>query len=149
MTAVMLETIRKGFWSASDEQRAALASMHADLIEVHGAGCSEFVCGNPALRQFISESLSAAAAQRYASDLDAAVSNPDATASLVLTERSDASGNAAEPTEPRQQPSASAIERDTAPADRVNALWMLAGILLALAVGGMLLVPRALRRAHS
>ena len=149
MTAVMLETIRKGFWSASDEQRAALASMHADLIEVHGAGCSEFVCGNPALRQFISASLSAAAAQRYASDLDAAVSNPDATASLVLTERRDASGNAAEPTEPRQQPSPSAIERDTAPADRVNALWMLAGILIALAVGGMLLVPRALRRAHS
>lgn len=28
-------------------------------------------------------------------------------------------------------------------------LWIVAGILIALAVGGMLLAPRALRRVHS
>lgn len=31
----------------------------------------------------------------------------------------------------------------------ILSLWIVAGILLGLAVGGMLLVPRALRRAHS
>ena len=31
----------------------------------------------------------------------------------------------------------------------ILSLWIVAGTLLALAVGGMLLVPRALRRAHS
>ena len=31
----------------------------------------------------------------------------------------------------------------------ILSLWIVAGILLGLAVGGMLLVPRALRRMHS
>lgn len=87
ITAVMLETARKGFWDASDEQRGELAALHAELIETHGAGCSGFVCGNPPLREFIASLLSESAAASYEAQLDEAVTNPNAQDSLVLTER--------------------------------------------------------------
>ena len=57
LTAVMLETIRKGMWKASSEQIKNIASMHEESIAKHGAGCSGFVCDNAKLRDFISDQL--------------------------------------------------------------------------------------------
>ena len=73
MTAVLLETARKGFWDASDAQLSELATRHADNVKAFGTSCSSFVCGNTALRGFIEARLSAEAAQVYAAQIDRSV----------------------------------------------------------------------------
>ncbi|PWJ41886.1 cobaltochelatase subunit CobN [Sediminitomix flava] len=70
MTAVMLETIRKGYWKASEQQIAKLSELHTELIQKHNAGCSGFVCDNTKLKSFISEQLSEENQQAYASALE-------------------------------------------------------------------------------
>ena len=53
MTAVMLETIRKGYWNATPETIQKLADEHTTWVGAYGAGCSGFVCDNPKLKSFI------------------------------------------------------------------------------------------------
>lgn len=65
MTAVMLETVRKGMWKASKEQVAAMAKLHAQLVKEHEAGCSGFVCDNEKLKQFINKNIDSDLAQQY------------------------------------------------------------------------------------
>ncbi|MDE6609252.1 MAG: cobaltochelatase subunit CobN, partial [Muribaculaceae bacterium] len=69
MTAVMLETVRKGMWDATPEQIANMAELHTEMVEKYGAACSGFVCDNAKLREFIKSNVSEQAAGRY----DAAV----------------------------------------------------------------------------
>jgi cobaltochelatase CobN len=59
MTAIMLETIRKGMWTPSDEVVQRLAELHAELVARHGAGCSYETCGNAKLHEFLATALSA------------------------------------------------------------------------------------------
>lgn len=65
MTAVMLETVRKGMWNATPEQVATLAELHTEVVNESGAACSSFVCDNPKLREFISSKVSREAASNY------------------------------------------------------------------------------------
>ncbi|MDE6819283.1 MAG: cobaltochelatase subunit CobN, partial [Muribaculaceae bacterium] len=65
ITAVMLETVRKGMWSASDEQVAELARLHTEVVNRHEPSCSGFVCNNPKLREFIASKTDAQAAAIY------------------------------------------------------------------------------------
>ena len=65
ISAVMLETARKGMWQASDEQLAALAALHTELVDKHGPSCSEFVCDNARLREFVASKSSPEAARNY------------------------------------------------------------------------------------
>lgn len=65
MTAVMLETARKGMWKASPEQIKALAELHTEMVEKHGAACSGFVCDNAKLREYIASNVSKPAAEAY------------------------------------------------------------------------------------
>lgn len=65
ISAVMLETARKGMWQASDEQLAALAELHTELIDKHGPSCSGFVCDNAKLRDFIASKSAPEAARNY------------------------------------------------------------------------------------
>ena len=58
MTAVMLETVRKGMWKASPEQIKTLADLHVKLVNDNDAGCSGFVCNNQKLQQFIEKNIS-------------------------------------------------------------------------------------------
>lgn len=53
MTAVMLETARKGYWTPGDETLHNLAEIHAELVEKHGAGCSYETCGNRKLQDYV------------------------------------------------------------------------------------------------
>ena len=53
MTAVMLETIRKGYWKADAKTRKELAQLHAKLVKKYDAGCSGFVCDNKKLQKMI------------------------------------------------------------------------------------------------
>ena len=65
ISAVMLETARKGMWQASDEQLAALAALHTELVDKHGPSCSEFVCDNARLREFVASKSAPEAARNY------------------------------------------------------------------------------------
>jgi cobaltochelatase CobN len=57
MTAVIMESARKGMWKATDEQLKEVASLHAELLQDHTAGCSGFICDNAKLKDFISLNL--------------------------------------------------------------------------------------------
>ncbi len=59
MTAIMLETIRKGLWNPSDDVIQRLAELHAELVARHGAGCSYETCGNAKLHEFLAAALHA------------------------------------------------------------------------------------------
>ncbi|MCY4429977.1 MAG: cobaltochelatase subunit CobN [Rhodospirillales bacterium] len=74
MTAVMLETVRKGYWEATDEQIAVLSQLHARLVDEFEAGCSGFVCDNVLLASFIAENLPADLAGTYQDTLQRAQS---------------------------------------------------------------------------
>ncbi len=83
MTAVMLETVRKGYWEASARQVEVLAELHTQLVEEFEAGCSGFVCDNAALASFIAEQAPPDLAASYRSELQRAL-----TSSVELTEAS-------------------------------------------------------------
>lgn len=65
ISAVMLETARKGMWKASDEQLAELAALHTELIDKFGPSCSGFVCDNAKLREFVASKSTPEAARAY------------------------------------------------------------------------------------
>lgn len=65
MTAVMLETVRKGMWKASPEQVAKLAELHTEMVNEFGAACSGFVCDNAKLREFIASKAPQQSAAEY------------------------------------------------------------------------------------
>ncbi len=65
LTAVMLETVRKGYWKPNTEVIKEIAELHAELVKNHDAGCSGFVCDNAKLEQFISDNVSQEAKQQY------------------------------------------------------------------------------------
>jgi cobaltochelatase CobN len=65
ITAVMLETVRKGMWSPDSAVIRELADIHVDLVNRHSAGCSGFVCDNAKLRAMIAATADAAAAKEY------------------------------------------------------------------------------------
>lgn len=55
ITAVMLETSRKGMWKATDEQIIALAELHGELTIKYGASGSEFSDANTKLQEYITQ----------------------------------------------------------------------------------------------
>ncbi len=65
ITAVMLETARKGMWEASPEQLSQLAELHTEIVEEFGPACSGFVCDNAKLRDFISSKVNKESADKY------------------------------------------------------------------------------------
>ena len=86
MTAVMLETIRKGYWKASEKQIKELAALHTELIKEHKAGCSGFVCDNAKLKDFISENLSEELLVNYEAALKT-VKEPEASEEGMILEK--------------------------------------------------------------
>jgi cobaltochelatase CobN len=65
VTAVMLETARKGIWHATDEQLTRLAQLHTELLDEYHPSCSGFVCNNAKLQDFIASKVDASAARQY------------------------------------------------------------------------------------
>ena len=65
MTAVMMETARKGMWKATDQQLADLSKLHTDLIKKYKPACSGFVCDNAKLRDFIASKATPETAKEY------------------------------------------------------------------------------------
>ncbi len=58
MYARMLEAVRKGYWSPSEDVQRALAEELQELIEVYGVACCHHTCANPLLDKFIQGLLS-------------------------------------------------------------------------------------------
>lgn len=69
ITAVMMESARKGMWKASDEQRKEVARLHTELVSRYKPACSGFVCDNAKLRQYIAQNVDAQTAQEYQKDI--------------------------------------------------------------------------------
>ena len=65
MTAVMLESARKGYWKPSDEQLNTTVQLHADITNEGGAACTDFVCNNQPLQHFVESRLSGEAGKEY------------------------------------------------------------------------------------
>ena len=65
MSAVMLETIRKGMWKASEAQITELTKLHTELVNKYRPSCSGFVCDNAKLREFIASKADAPTASQY------------------------------------------------------------------------------------
>lgn len=65
MTAVMMETARKGMWKASAEQLATIAELHTELVEEYKPSCSGAVCNNSKLREFIASKTTPDMARQY------------------------------------------------------------------------------------
>jgi cobaltochelatase CobN len=69
MTAVMMETARKGMWQASDQQLTDIAKLHTDLVNKYKPSCSGFVCDNAKLQQFIAQKVDNSVAQQYSQNI--------------------------------------------------------------------------------
>ena len=65
ITAVMMETARKGMWKATEQQLADLSNLHTELIRKYKPACSGFVCDNAKLRDFIASKATPEAAKQY------------------------------------------------------------------------------------
>lgn len=65
ITAVMLETARKGMWNATDEQLSTLAELHAEIVNEYKPSCSGFVCNNAKLREYIASNVDKTTADEY------------------------------------------------------------------------------------
>ena len=69
MTAVMLETVRKGMWQASEQQIADISQLHTELVNKYKPSCSGFVCDNAKLRDFIASKVSPEAGRQYQANI--------------------------------------------------------------------------------
>ena len=65
MTAVMMESARKGYWKASDAQLKDIAQLHTELVKKYGASGSQMVSDNQKLQDFIARKVDATTAKAY------------------------------------------------------------------------------------
>lgn len=65
ITAIMLETNRKGMWKATDSQITTLASLHTALVKEFGSSGSGFAGSNVKLQDFIAKQVSSTDATAY------------------------------------------------------------------------------------
>lgn len=72
MTAVMMESARKGMWKASAAQLKDVADLHSKMVTEHTAGCSGFICDNGKLREFIASKIDKSTVEQYNKSIDAA-----------------------------------------------------------------------------
>lgn len=73
MTAVMLETVRKGYWKPDDAVVKKIAELHAELVKEFKAGCSGFVCDNVKLKDMISQQLEPELRKDYLEQINSAL----------------------------------------------------------------------------
>lgn len=70
MTAVMMESARKGMWKATPQQLKDIAQIHAEMVIKHKPSCSGFVCDNAKLRTFIAANTHEAIAKSYRQNIE-------------------------------------------------------------------------------
>lgn len=115
MTATMLESARKGYWKADETQIKTTSELHADITKEHGAPCTEFVCGNERLQNYIASKLDRKQAERYIADISAATD--DGKNGSVM----------------REERITTLAKTDTG-REHLSAIWFLAGIAVVIIV---------------
>lgn len=70
ITAVMMETARKGMWRATPQQLADIAKLHVDMVNKYKPSCSGFVCDNAKLRQYIAGNVDEQTASQYTKNIN-------------------------------------------------------------------------------
>lgn len=65
VTAVMMESARKGYWKASEAQLKDVAKLHTELVNKYGASGSQMVSDNQKLQNYIADKVDAASAKAY------------------------------------------------------------------------------------
>ena len=89
LTAVMLETIRKGMWQASPEQVATLAKHHTELVAKYGPSGGSMTADNRKLRSFIAQHVDTEAAKAFDKsmqqlDESGTATGPEAKSGMVM-----------------------------------------------------------------
>ncbi len=125
VTAVMLESVRKGLWEASPEQISDIAELHTGLIKDFAPSCSGFVCDNPSLQDYIASVLPEAAAGEYKG--------------AIRQIRETASGDASEGMVLRKDRLQSEPEKKTALVSNIAAAVLVVALF---AVGGLMIRRR-------
>lgn len=69
ISAVMMETARKGMWKATDQQLTAVANLHTELVKDYGFSGSGFVGNNTKLQNFIAQNVNQQNATAYKSQI--------------------------------------------------------------------------------
>lgn len=115
MTAVMLETARKGYWRPEAQALRTVARLHADLVGRFGASGTEFVNDNRALREYIAQQLDGALRQPYEDSLQQANEGTliDIDKGLVLS-KEDGSADPSRAAQDADQTHASTTKADPA-----------------------------------
>lgn len=70
MTAVMMESARKGMWKATPQQLKDIAKLHIETVNKYKPSCSGFVCDNAKLRNYITSKTDAASAKEYQQNVE-------------------------------------------------------------------------------
>lgn len=70
MTAVMMESARKGMWKATPLQLKDIAKLHTETVNKYKPSCSGFVCDNAKLRNYIASKTDAASAKEYQQNVE-------------------------------------------------------------------------------
>lgn len=70
MTAVMMESARKGMWKATPQQLKDIAKLHTETVNKYKPSCSGFVCDNAKLRNYIASKTDAASAKEYQKNVE-------------------------------------------------------------------------------
>ena len=70
MTAVMMESVRKGMWKATPQQLKDIAKLHTETVNKYKPSCSGFVCDNAKLRNYIASKTDAASAKEYQQNVE-------------------------------------------------------------------------------
>ena len=70
MTAVMMESARKGMWKATPQQLKDIAKLHTETVNKYKPSCSSFVCNNAKLRNYIASKTDAASAKEYQQNVE-------------------------------------------------------------------------------
>ena len=88
MTSVMIESARKGFWKPSAGQLKQLAQLHAEITKESGAACTDFVCNNEKLQDYVSRQLDGKLRSDYQLSMDAVKLSASGQKDMVLKEQS-------------------------------------------------------------
>ncbi|MFQ3574908.1 MAG: cobaltochelatase subunit CobN [Cytophagales bacterium] len=103
MTAVMMETIRKGYWKPSEAVKKEIAALHAQLVKEVGAGCSGFVCDNNKLKDEMLKYLSESEKKQYLAGLQKVLTGESKTneaGSVTLKQQKNQKSNDSEAPKP-------------------------------------------------
>lgn len=147
MSAVMLETARKGYWQPGAARLREVAQLHAQLVTRFGSSGTEFVNDNQALRSFIAQQLQSAERGPYEDALQRANEGGQIAAEkgLVLRKEGTDADAAAKVGDAAQS------EARVQPKSASDPVWKPVAVSAALIAGLLMLLGAAvlwLRRHH-